>query len=118
MASSFRPRLRIVSIIPGIETAAPERTDTSSGSSGSPKRLPVRSSRAVEVLLDLGLETVRKLPAGGHVGAARVGRDREPGRDRDAELGHLREADALPAQQLTAAVGGLVEVVDVSRRGS
>jgi hypothetical protein len=33
--------LRIVSIIPGIDTAAPERTDTRSGSSGSPNRLPV-----------------------------------------------------------------------------
>ena len=45
-ASSFRPRLRIVSIIPGIETAAPERTETSSGSAGSPKRFPVFSSSA------------------------------------------------------------------------
>ena len=33
-----------MSIIPGIETAAPERTETSSGSEGSPKRLPARSS--------------------------------------------------------------------------
>ena len=30
--SSFRPRFRIVSIMPGIETTAPDRTDTSSGS--------------------------------------------------------------------------------------
>jgi hypothetical protein len=43
-ASSLRPRLRIVSIIPGIETAAPERTETSSGSSGSPKRFPAFAS--------------------------------------------------------------------------
>ena len=35
-----------MSIIPGIEIAAPERTETSSGSSGSPKRLPVFSSSA------------------------------------------------------------------------
>src|SRR5437899_2222147 len=34
--ASFKPRLRMVSIIPGIETAAPERTDTSSGFLGSP----------------------------------------------------------------------------------
>ena len=33
---SVRPRLRIVSIIPGIETGAPERTETSSGRAGSP----------------------------------------------------------------------------------
>ena len=43
-ATSERPTFRIVSIIPGIETAAPERTETSSGSRGSPKRLPMRSS--------------------------------------------------------------------------
>jgi hypothetical protein len=36
--------LRIVSIIPGIETAAPERTDTRSGFSPSPKCLPVAVS--------------------------------------------------------------------------
>ena len=42
--SSFKPRLRTVSIMPGIENAAPERTDTSSGFFGSPKRLPTFSS--------------------------------------------------------------------------
>ena len=39
------------------------------------------------------------------VGAAGVGRDREAGRDGDAELRHLGEADALAAEQLAAAVG-------------
>ncbi len=43
-SSTFRPRLRIVSIIPGIEIAAPERTETSSGSLASPNRFPVCSS--------------------------------------------------------------------------
>src|SRR5690348_8302415 len=35
----------MVSIIPGIDTGAPERTDTSNGLRGSPKRLPDASSR-------------------------------------------------------------------------
>ncbi len=39
--SSLRPRFKTVSIIPGIENAAPERTDTSSGSVASPRRFPV-----------------------------------------------------------------------------
>src|SRR5438034_96516 len=39
--SSLRPRLRTVSIIPGIDIAAPERTDTSNGFLGSPSFLPV-----------------------------------------------------------------------------
>jgi hypothetical protein len=46
-ATSFNPTFRIVSIIPGIEIAAPDRTETSSGSAVSPKRFPVVcSSRA------------------------------------------------------------------------
>ncbi len=35
-----------MSIIPGIEIAAPDRTDTSSGSDGSPNRFPARASNA------------------------------------------------------------------------
>src|SRR5690606_27544877 len=41
---SFIPRFRMVSIMPGIEMAAPERTDTSNGLAGSPNCLPVVSS--------------------------------------------------------------------------
>ena len=43
---SFRPRLRIVSIMPGIESRAPERTETSSGFFRSPNFLPVCCSSA------------------------------------------------------------------------
>ena len=42
--TSLRPRLRMVSIIPGMDTAAPDRTLTSSGLSPSPKCLPVAAS--------------------------------------------------------------------------
>jgi hypothetical protein len=42
---SLSPRLRIVSIMPGMENAAPERTLTSSGFLGSPSFLPVLFSR-------------------------------------------------------------------------
>ena len=42
--SGFSPRLRTVSIMPGMLKAAPERTDTSSGFSTSPNPLPVSSS--------------------------------------------------------------------------
>ena len=45
--SSFRPRLRTVSIIPGIENLAPERTLTRSGFDASPKPLPVRRSTSL-----------------------------------------------------------------------
>jgi hypothetical protein len=48
--------LRTVSIIPGIETRAPERTETSSGSAASPNLLPVTCS-IWESLGDLGATT-------------------------------------------------------------
>jgi hypothetical protein len=35
-----------VSIIPGIENGAPDRTETSSGSAASPRRLPIFVSSA------------------------------------------------------------------------
>ncbi len=42
--SSLRPRLRTVSIMPGMENLAPERTETSSGSLASPIVLPMAFS--------------------------------------------------------------------------
>jgi len=42
--TSLSPTLSTVSIMPGIENFAPERTETSSGSSGSPSRLPIAFS--------------------------------------------------------------------------
>ena len=70
-----------------------------------------------EMLLDLGLEAVGKPAAVRHVGAAGIGRDRETRRHRHSELGHLGEPDPLAAEQLAAALGGLVERVDVSDGG-
>ncbi len=43
---SLRPRFSTVSIMPGMDMGAPERTDTSSGSCASPIFLPMRSSRS------------------------------------------------------------------------
>lgn len=42
--SSLRPTLSTVSIMPGMENFAPERTESSSGSSESPSVRPMRSS--------------------------------------------------------------------------
>ena len=42
--SSFKPRFRIVSIIPGIEARAPERTETNKGFSTSPNLEFIRFS--------------------------------------------------------------------------
>ena len=43
-ARASKPRFKIVSIIPGIEALAPERTETRSGFSLSPNFFPVTSS--------------------------------------------------------------------------
>ena len=42
---SHRPTLSSVSIMPGIDTGAPERTDTSSGRRALPKPVPEAASR-------------------------------------------------------------------------
>ncbi len=67
-----------------------------------------------DVLRDLLVETLGRRAAGGHVGAAGVGRHGEAGGHRDAELGHLGETDAFPPQQLPSASGLFVEVEDVA----
>jgi hypothetical protein len=74
-----------------------------------------RLLEAGQVLVDLLGEALREVAAR-HVGAAGIGRDREAGGDRDAELRHLREPDPLAAEQLAAALGGLVQAVDVAVR--
>ena len=57
--SSLRPRLRTVSIMPGIETRAPERTETSSGLAASPnlradRLLDLAPERCAHWLVELG----------------------------------------------------------------
>jgi len=69
------------------------------------------------VLSDLLVEPGRQA-ALAHVRAARVGRDREPRRDRHTELRHLGKTDSLASQQLPAALAGLVECVHEPRHGA
>ena len=74
--SSLRPTLRTVSIIPGIENFAPERTATSSGSSASPSRRPIASSSAARCSSTSSARPSGSSP-GLEVGAAGLGGDRE-----------------------------------------
>ena len=62
-----------MSIIPGIENGAPERTDTSSGSSASPSRLPIFCLERLARGGDLVHQPVGQPVAARHVGVARVG---------------------------------------------
>ena len=76
--------------------------------------LPGSALEGGDMLSDLVVETVGDLASAAHVGTAGVGRDREPVRDRDTELGHLGEPDSLASQQLAAAGRVFLEVVDVA----
>ena len=106
-----------MSIIPGIDTAAPERTETSSGSPRSPRPLPVVSSRRARCSSISSSRPCRKLLAGPHVLDAGLRRDREAGRNGNAERRHLGETCSLATEQLTTEVGTLREVVDEACHG-
>ncbi len=67
-----------------------------------------------DVLLDLVVETGGHLASASQIRTARLGRDREPVRNGHAELGHLGEADPLPAEELATAARALAEVEDVA----
>ena len=89
-----------MSIIPGIETRAPERTETSSGLSGVAE---ARADAAPDLLDGLAhriLEAVGVVAAEGVEGVADLGGDGEAGRDWNAEAAHLGEAGALAAKQV------------------
>ena len=96
-----------MSIMPGIETRAPERTETQQRAVRIAEALPDGALDPCERGQDVGFHGAREdaLPA---VLAADLGRDREAGRDGDAEPGHLGEVGSLAAEQLAhrrAAVG-------------
>ena len=78
-----------------------------------PEPLPRPRLEPPHVLVHLRLQPLRQ-PTAGQVGATRIRRDREPGRNRHPELRHLRQPDPLPAQKLTATLRWLLEVVDVA----
>ena len=107
--------MRTVSIIPGIDAAAPERTDTSSGSAGSPRVLPMAFSSAARCSLTWASSSGGRA-AVLQVVAAGVGGDREAGRDGQAQVGHLGEVRALAAEQVLLVLAALAEVVDPLRR--
>ncbi len=89
-----------VSIMPGIEARAPERTETSSGLPASPKRRADALLRRLERGFDLGLQIGRiGLAVGVEVGAD-LGGDGEAGRHRQAEIAHLGQVGALAAEEV------------------
>ena len=113
MDSSLRPRFSTVSIMPGMEKGAPERTDTSSGSSASPSLLAHALLQVGAVLGDGVERAFRPHVAGVGVLHAGLARDGESGRHRQPDVGHLGEVRALAAEHpfhLGVALGHIVPV--------
>jgi hypothetical protein len=102
---------RTVSIIPGIENFAPDRTDTSSGSSGSPSVFPWGDLQRREMLGDLRVQSGGNRPRG-QVRPARLGGDGEPRRHRQPQPDHLGQVRALAAEQVLLVLATLREVED------
>ncbi len=101
-----------MSIIPGIENAAPERTETSRGFCGVAEAL-------AGLLFDLAQALDRLLPHPfGEVlaalveGVARLGGDDEARRDGQPRPRHLAQPRALAAEQRARVAAPLVEQVD------
>jgi hypothetical protein len=97
---SLRPRLRMVSIMPGMESRAPERTETRSG-----RRIFGVAELFAHDFLDLATRFHLRVEALG-VGAlvvveigADLGGDGEARRHGQADAAHLGEVCALAAQQ-------------------
>ena len=107
--------------MPGIESRAPERTETSSGFFRSPNFLPVCCSSEAIAALHLLAQRRRIRPLVGVVVGADLGGDREPGRHRQPDAAHLGEVRALAAEQRlhrSVAVRLAAEEVDVLSRRS
>ena len=94
--SSLRPMLSTVSIMPGMENLAPDRQETSSGLSGSPKFLPVCLFQGVHGRDFLIPHAGREVAIKFQIGVAGFGGDGEAGRNGHAEAGHSARLAPLP----------------------
>ena len=109
-----------MSIIPGMENLAPDRTLTSSGSTGSPSCLPIFFSSRARARLTSAVKAVG--PPAVHVGPAGVGGDGEAVGHRQAQhRRHLGQVGPLAAEEVLQLHGRptmrMVEVVDERHGG-
>ena len=104
----------MVSIMPGIDIAEPERTDTSSGFAAAPKPLPVFFSSSAMLARTSAIR-----PAGSarvlEVGEARGRRDDESRRNIEADLRHRAQVRPLATQQHLVAAVAVFECADEFR---
>ena len=98
----------------------PGHRERRTGAHGHEERVGVVAEALAHLLLerrerlgDLVHQAVGQHVVGVHVRVAGLGGDREAGRDRQAELGHLGEVGALAAEQELLLLRALFEGVDV-----
>ena len=84
--------------MPGIETRAPERTDTRKGSGPPPNVLPAFAATCRQGGLDLRLQPIGKSPAASQIVPAHRGGDGQPRRYGQADPAHRDKVGALAAQ--------------------
>ena len=97
-----------MSIMPGIETRAPERTETSSGSAVVAELLAGGLFDMGERCRHFGVDFGREFGAAGEIGDALLGGDGEARRHRQADRGHFGEVRALAADHRLVARAGIV----------
>ncbi len=108
--------------MPGMETAAPDRTETSSGLRPRPNRRPVASSNLAEVAAHLLFQAGGPLLAVVEEGPATLGGDRKARRHRQAgpahggQAGPLAAKDSLARPVATRPAG--TKRIDPARRGT
>ena len=86
--------------MPGMETRAPERTETSRGLCWIAEAAADGLLDTGQGLLDLGCEVFRVVPVVLVEGSADFGGDGEAGGNGQADRGHLGEVGALAAEQV------------------
>jgi hypothetical protein len=107
----------MVSIIPGMLSAAPDRTDTSKGRRVPPKRHPLPLEH-LHALDDLAPQRVMDGAIACVVFAARVGGGHDRGRHRQPERPHTVDAPRLAADLLARQRARAVYGHDLRRPGS
>ncbi len=109
--AALRPRLRIVSIMPGIDIAEPDRTETSSGFSGRAEALAGFPLERRQMRPDSVHQPVRQ-PLVAQVGEAGRRRDDESRRNVEADLRHRAQVGAFAAEEHPVVAVAFLEAED------
>ena len=103
--ASFKPTLSTVSSMPGIDTGAPERTDTSSGRRSPPKEQARHALKFVQIAAQQIAKALGQRALGRIVVATESGGQHERGGHGHADRCHAREVIGLETHFLGRGAG-------------